>query len=353
LSKQLRPRFRGWVLPSACLVTVVLTVAGLSGGCTAAHTVAPRHTGDLRDGWITPVAWFTPVVRAEERVLSRWRRGVGPPVLQHDLSAIATPADEITVVSWNIANGAGDVAALIATLPADRPLVLLLQEAFRGGPEVPSDLDARTSFAARLGGLRADADALDVEALAAALDLNVYYVPSMRNGGATSDEDRGNAILSNQPLSDLMAVELPFERQRRVAVVATVTGVTTAGSPWAVRVASAHLDNLASAKYAWLGGEFARARQARALREAIAWDGPTVLGCDFNTWFGFTEPAYLETALAFPDARVTDRRPTFAGLLRLDHLFFRLDEGWSAEFGRGAERFGSDHFPLVGTVRLR
>ena len=45
----------------------------------------------------------------------------------------------------------------------------------------------------------------------------------MRNGRPPqTDEDRGNAILSTEPLADLTAIELPFEQQRRVAVAATL-----------------------------------------------------------------------------------------------------------------------------------
>lgn len=353
MSNSFRPRVHGWALPSACLLAAAVTIAAFTAGCTAAHTVRPRTAAELPAAGLTPVAWFSPSDAGEGLSLSRWRRAVGPPVLRHDVAAAATPAAELIVVSWNVANGAGRLPALLATLPRDRPLVILLQETFRAGHDVPARLEPGAAFAGRLGGARAYADALDVEALAAALDLNVYYVPSMRNGGPSSDEDRGNAILSTHPLSDLLAIELPFERQRRVAVAATVTGVTPDGAAWGIRVVSAHLDNLASMRHGWLGGEFGRARQARALREAVDWEGPIVLGGDFNTWFGFAEPAYIETAEAFPDAPVTDPRATFRGVLRLDHLFFRLDDGWSAAFGRADERFGSDHFPLVATVRIQ
>ena len=105
--------------------------------------------------------------------------------------------------------------------------------------------------------------------MAQRLGLNVYYVPSMRNGGPTSDEDRGNAILSSLPLTDLRAIELPFERQRRVAVSATIAGRTTSGTPWQVRLVSAHLDNMSTIRRAWIGAEYGRARQARELAAAL------------------------------------------------------------------------------------
>jgi endonuclease/exonuclease/phosphatase family metal-dependent hydrolase len=262
--------------------------------------------------------------------------------------------DKITVVSWNTALGAADVIAMVRALPHDTPLVMLLQEVYRGGPEVPRTLGRDATYAGHLAGACARPGAHEVEAVAAELGLSVYYVPSMRNGGpSASDEDRGNAILSNLSLSDLAAIELPFEHQRRVAISAIVAGITSAGVPWRIRVVSAHLDNIASPRYGWIGGEYGRARQARGLVALLRDDVPTVLGGDFNTWFGFSEPAYVETAAAFPQTRMPDRRATFRGLLRLDHVFLRLSPDWAAEFRRGDDRFGSDHYPLVGTLRFR
>ena len=75
-----------------------------------------------------------------------------------------------------------------------------------------------------------------------------------------------------------------------------------------------------------------------------------MLGADLNTWFGFRAGAYREAAQAFPETHVTDRRATFRGMLRLDHLFFRLDDGWRAAYRRADDRYGSDHYPLIGTI---
>ena len=60
----------------------------------------------------------------------------------------------------------------------------------------------------------------------ATLRLNLRYVPSMRNGAGPSD--RGNAILSELPLADARAFELPLVLQRRVPLVATLA---LAGGP--------------------------------------------------------------------------------------------------------------------------
>jgi endonuclease/exonuclease/phosphatase (EEP) superfamily protein YafD len=120
-----------------------------------------------------------------------------------------------------------------------------------------------------------------------------------------------------------------------------------------VRLVSAHLDNMSGPGRLWIaGGEFGRMRQARGLLAALSGDRAVVLGADMNTLFGFRDRAYVEALRAFPDTRVTDRRPTFGRLLRLDHLFFRLTDGWTASFRRAEDNYGSDHHPLIGTIRF-
>ena len=116
---------------------------------------------------------------------------------------------------------------------------------------------------------------------------------------------------------------------------------------------AAHLDNMVGARRLWIaGGEFGRTRQARGLVSALQGAGALVLGADLNSWFGFHDGAYRTAAAAFPETAVTDRRGTFHGMLRLDHLFFRLDEGWRAKFARADNTFGSDHYPLVGEIQF-
>ena len=322
-----------------------------SAACVAGGTLVRRNTAELA-GITGNVQWFGPPARNDEGLLSRWRLSVGPPVVHADeVGSTTSPVDDITIVSWNTAVGEGDVVRFVQTLQPG-PLVLLLQEVYRGGPEVPSELRVGSAFAGHLGGAVAGPNCREIEDVAARLGLNVYYVPSMRNGGERSDEDRGNAILSNLPLTNLRAVELPFERQRRVAIAATISGQTSSGAPWHARVVSAHLDNMSTVRRAWVGAEYGRARQARELAALLQDSEPTILAGDFNTWFGFSDQAYVETAHAFPQTTVLDRRATFRGLLRLDHVFFRLQPGWSAQFRRGESRYGSDHYPLIGSLHF-
>ncbi len=330
----------------------LLLVAGASQACVAGASLVARSTAELAANDANhAVAWFAPLVTSDNISLSRWRKSVGPPVVPSSARDSKEPHDRLTVVSWNTAVGDADIVGFVRSrADARQPLVMLLQEVYRSGSVVPSTLDRDFAFAGRLGGNSDERAGHEIEEVGRLLDLSVYYVPSMRNGGESSNEDRGNAILSNLPLSDLQAIELPFERQRRVAIAATVHGRTSSGRPWDIRVVSAHLDNMGSAKRAWIGSEYGRARQARGLTSLLQDDEPTILGGDFNTWFGFSDQAYVETAREFPDTRVVDRRPTFRGLLRLDHLFYRLPRGWRLEVRRGESRFGSDHCPLVGAL---
>jgi endonuclease/exonuclease/phosphatase family metal-dependent hydrolase len=331
----------------------LLVVIGVSPGCVAGTSLAARSTAELSSSSPSAgVAWFAPVVPRDEESLARWRTSVGPPVTPRSFDD-QRPHDTITVVSWNTAVGEADIVGFVRSLPeTNAPIVLLLQEVYREGTAIPSHLGAGSAHASRLGGSRRT-ELREIEDVGRALGLAVYYVPSMRNGGADSDEDRGNAILSNLPLGSLQAMELPFERQRRVAIAATIEGRTTAGQPWRVRLVSAHLDNLGGPRRAWIGAEYGRARQARGLVDLLDGKEPTVLAGDFNTWFGFVDQAYVETARAFPETQVNDRRPTFRGLLRLDHVFYRLAPGWRLDVHRAGSRFGSDHYPLVGSLQFR
>jgi endonuclease/exonuclease/phosphatase family metal-dependent hydrolase len=326
-----------------------------ASGLPSCRAFAPSPDGGV------PVKWVVP--ESDRRELDRWCAAVGPVLTTVPAEELtAAPSDELAVVSWNVHVGGGDLVGLVARARAGdftggrpvRHVVLLLQEAYREGSAVPSLSTLIDGFASAIRPSTGRRERTDVAAAARTLGLALYYAPSMRNGPpAATDEDRGNAILSTLPLADLTAIELPFERQRRVAVAATVRGRTTGGRPWQVVVASVHLDNLVGLRHAWIFGGLARQRQARGLLEALPREGAVVVGGDLNSWAGYRDPAFLELATAFPDSPTDDRRPTFAGILRLDHLFFRLEDGWTATARRLDDPFGSDHYPLIGSIRFR
>jgi endonuclease/exonuclease/phosphatase family metal-dependent hydrolase len=174
----------------------------------------------------------------------------------------------------------------------------------------------------------------------------------MRNGldADAPAEDRGNAILSTLPLLAPTALELPFVRQRRVAAFAMLGGLGDGAPLW---VASVHLDHLVGANRLWaFGAAGARSRQARAIAAVLEPQGPFVVGGDFNTWLGIDEPALREmTRISGQPAQSRDA--TYATGAVLDFLFFRTPGLPRVPYQRAADRYGSDHYPLVGWITLK
>lgn len=267
------------------------------------------------------------------------------------------------MVTWNVHVGGGDVRGLVdeihaGTLSGGTPpaaFVILLQETHRSGADAlrpGPDHDGQALHHTPPSGLRSD-----IVELAEGLRLHMAYAPAEANGRPDPDapaEDRGVAILSSHPLRDVRVLELPRERQRRVALLGTVAGMRPDGTPWELRVATAHLEN--RAPWSRLFDSFgpARGRQAEALVEALG-DGPVVLGADLNTW----APHFVESALSvmarhFPDSpRPAGATFSVLGVGRtLDHLLFRLGSGQGARVLVADHSYGSDHVPVVGMVSL-
>lgn len=294
--------------------------------------------------------------------LDRWCRAVGPPILVPQPSTLppgSPPAlEDLVVVTWNAHLAEGRLTELVrklrsGALTEGKPVghfVLLIQEAYRRGAGVPEfPPGARTAF----GIVPRDPYGPDVLAETVALGLSAWYVPSMRNGHAMR-EDRGNAIVSTEPLLDPRALELPLARQRRVVAGAAVNVRTQQGARQ-LDVWSTHLEPVSSPETLWLFHN-PRQGQVRAIlavlaMPAVAGSAPSagvVLGGDFNTIrSGDHESAYALAREWSVSLTAEDRRRTHL-MGRLDYLFFRLAEGWQARARRADERFGSDHYPVTG-----
>ena len=237
---------------------------------------------------------------------------------------------------------------------------MLVQEAYRQDDSVPVRAAARA--ARRAAGAMGSSlpSRVDIVDTARALALNLRYVPSMRN--ATNRSDRGNAILSDLPLADTVAFELPMVLQRRVPVVATLP---LAQGP--LHVASVHLDPRGPPGYAWLGVA-GRAAQTEYLLQQLAGD-LVVLGADLNLGRGRREPSWRMLHHEGFVAGVPPVTPgwghTFHAMPRLVLAYVlvrdragriaradveRLDED---PRDRGPSVFGSDHHPLLARVELR
>lgn len=327
---------------------------------TSRDAVESSSTNCAARGMQPPIAWHISD-ETDAGELSRWCRAVGSPVFVADPAAThaAAPSlDELVVVSWNAHLAEGELYKLVAKLRSGeltggRPVahfVLLVQELFRNGDQVPAfDIRDRSAFAIK----PSNPDAVDVDDHAATLGLSVLYVPSMRNGPELR-EDRGNAIISTEPLLDPFALELPLARQRRVALGAAIT-VQAADGLQRLQVVDAHLEPLSSPKTLWIFKN-PRAKQVQAILNLLAtprFTDPSVagivLGGDFNTVrSGAREPAYRLARAWAEGMRIEDHRDTHM-MGRLDYLFFKVGNGWSASTRRLDERFGSDHYPVIGT----
>lgn len=233
----------------------------------------------------------------------------------------------LAIVTWNLHDGRGDLPRFVDDLATGRitgaPVtnyVLLLQEAVvRLQPDPATDLNA----------------------LAAARGLTVFHVPVFDGGS----RPRGTAIVSSLLLGDAHAIDLPRERQHRVTATATVQL-----NGRRLFVASAHFENRLNLLDGGPFADGARRRQAEALVDALPGGVPGIVGGDFNTMLGPSEPALGVLRARFGDTPISSPRATFRGRLVLDHLFFDLPEGWRATRQVVTERYGSDHHPVIGLV---
>ena len=316
------------------------------------------------------VEWTHVSDTAEQRVLQLWCETIGPAVYNPlpasgDTGAVAI--DSIALISWNTHVGGADIERFVRDLRSGRftdgrpvpHFVLLLQEVFRAGAELPER--TRISVPGRIAedppgpGTRRD-----IVRTAAALGLSLLYVPSMRNGPPQSGvvhEDRGNAILSSVDLEDVRALELPFEVQRRVAAIAEIDTETISGDDFDLVLVSVHLDTRSRLRNLPASAGRGRRRQAAALIEETKNDEAIVAGGDFNTWApGFFEVALPFLRSAFEQTPAAPETHTFQARgirRRLDYLFFRLPENMTATYERIDLQYGSDHYPLIGWIRSR
>jgi endonuclease/exonuclease/phosphatase family metal-dependent hydrolase len=354
-------------IPVRGAFAVCLAAAALSG-CVHVPAMAVESSRALcRQSSSTSgdITWIRPTVTRDRMLLDRWCAAVGPPILEPAPPVSARPTRTLAVITWNAHVGGGNVNLLIDELksglltggdPVDS-FVLLLQETYRSDRGVPVRPPSGSRGPVAILSRPEEGERRSAVDIAHDNQLAVFYVPSMRNAGMVDPvpaaEDRGNAILSTLPLSDPLAIELPFERQRRVAIAATISGTTPKGTAWTLQLASVHLDtSLALTR----GGPLAaRRRQADALIQAIASRSvPTVLAGDFNTWLGTHEPAVADLRQAFTGTPLNSLGTTWTGPMHagfpLDHVFVRDVPG--VRVRRLQERYGSDHYPVLALVNL-
>lgn len=341
---------------ATCLVAMTMT-AGCAGSVRMA--IAPEPLAECRaadPASASPaLTWIRPTGSREQRALDARCAQVGRPIMPQ-LAAIPH-APRLLVATWNVHDGRGDVLGFVEALrrgtpaaPAPDAIVVLLQEVVRPLPP----LDRRAAAVhVRPTAVR------DIPSIVSTLGWHLAYLPARRNrlrpvGAAAAD--RGVAILSSLPLDDLEAIELPVERQRRVALSAVVSGTAGAGVPWRLRIVNVHLENRAGARRLFVRAAASRTRQTEALLHALTVSPtatsrlPLLVGGDFNFWLGPRETALRLLRDQVGSFSLEDVRPTMDNSWRLDYLFPRLPPSVRATQRRLDSTFGSDHYPVAAML---
>ncbi len=280
--------------------------------------------------------------------LDSWCRTVGPPII----TKFARPqADirKIQLVSWNVNVGGGDVKGLYDKIRSENPdsgIVILLQEAYRSGPAVPATYPPQIKVPKAI---RPTPRTPDIQQIASDMQMSLVYVPSMRNG-ADGLEDRGNAILSTEPLRDCGALEMPFGKQRRVAIACTVQ--LRGASKVEFRVVSLHMDTNDDRK-------LQAVELAKALAPQSAQPELLIAAGDTNSLQGRFDGSYRALNDALPELFCGNGHTAFWPFRldipfgwwrgRIDFMFSngsRQSHVQSGECKTLHERRGSDHIPL-------
>ena len=369
-------------------------------GCTIPYTMATAPDRICLKGSPeiqSALTWIAPTGAADRRALDAWCSAVGPVVID---SVPAAPfgawqdGDSLAVVIWNLEAGSATLleflerelhiqcnAASPATGDAFSHFVLLAQEALRRSPDVPA-APPQAIVPPRVEGNNRPTHRMDNVEAARRCRLALAYVPAVRNGHEEYDgerEDLGNAVLSTLPLTDFVAIEVPFETSRRVAVGATIYGPRDDS----LRVVSLHITTFPGTWRIFRTGNSSRVRQALGFVDALRTvevlrlgteatlaacyprcptDSPnqppppppparysisTVAGGDLNTWSA-DETALLHLREHFPDSP-RDDQPT-RGPFPTDHVLFRTGGlGGSAyqvvpdSYRRIEDSYHSDH----------
>jgi endonuclease/exonuclease/phosphatase family metal-dependent hydrolase len=389
------------VLQHAASWPVVLLFAGLAGtSCMPSYAImaeppAGRTCAELRTVPASAhVTWYFAAGPGDAKEHQRWCETLGPvevnQVPQGDFAPLSL-LDSLAIAVWNTDAGAGylqdflqkelglDCSGAAPHLgPGASHFVLLVQEALRRSNEIPDIPDKLWVTPPPVKEKERPGRRLGATEVARACGLAYIYAPASRNGWLAREgmrEDKGNAILSTLPLSDLIVAELPFEAARRVVPMATIHGPNADS----LRVASVHLITTPPAWRTLKTGNSARLRQSLGLVEALELiegersDCPddlqsevcrlhsaggfpisTVIGGDLNTW-STRETALRHLVEDFPDSPPLLQQPT-RGPFPTDHILFRSGPNGGRilthTYHPIDNAYYSDHNPIIAYFRF-
>ena len=135
------PLHKLMVSRSSAAVAALAVSLSLVTSCTGNHSMA-RHEVAATGPALPAISWLGPDLTADRSSLHSWRQSVGPPVVIAADPAGPAAADRLLVVNWNMHVGGGDFERLAhdvrSRAGAHVPVVFLIQEAYREGPEAVS-----------------------------------------------------------------------------------------------------------------------------------------------------------------------------------------------------------------------
>ena len=304
--------------------------------------------------------------------LLSWCQAVGSPVfVEPSEKEKKSSIDKLTLVSWNVHVGSGDLDQFINDLQKGnltdgepvKHFVMLLQEAYRQDSSVPVNIPHYANAGNNIHVTTPRGSRDDIITVARNHGLGLFYVPSMRNGrqeNTNVPEDRGNAILSTIPISHPMAVELPLERQRRTAIAGNIEDISKNKMSWKIQLINVHLENRTSGLMFFRGFSIARLHQITALLKILPEEKIAVMAGDFNTWFRETRESTIKHVENFFNQlgivsksdthKIPRKRYQLFPDRLVDYLFFRIPENWYTEKYYVNDYYGSDHYPLITKI---
>ncbi|WP_455369433.1 endonuclease/exonuclease/phosphatase family protein [[Eubacterium] cellulosolvens] len=320
------------------------------------------------------ILWKNQSSHKDHSKLLSWCQAVGSPVFSKPTETEKNLViDKLTLVSWNVHVGSGDLEQFINDLQKGyltdgkkvEHFVMLLQEAYRQDSSVPVNIPSNAKAGNNIHVKTPRGSRVDIITIARKHGLGLFYVPSMRNGrqeNTNVPEDRGNAILSTIPLSNLIAVELPLERQRRTTIAANIKVITKTNISWKIQLINVHLENRTSGLMFFRGFSIARLNQIIALLKILPEEKIAVMAGDFNTWFResrepiikYVENFFKKLEIIKGDIPKIPRKryPLFPDRL-VDYQFFRIPEKWKTEKYYVNDYYGSDHYPFITNIIFR
>ena len=245
--------------------------------------------------------------------------------------AASTEANTLRVMSYNVHHcsppsrpGVIDLAAIVRTIQAQRPDVVMLQE-----------IDVHTE--------RSGVSSHQARELAAQLQMHVYFGKAIDYGGGAY----GVALLARYPLQDTLVHRLPTEASTKgePRILATATIALPSGQK--VRLGCTHLDAQRSDQNRQL-------QAAEIVRLAAEESLPFILAGDFNAEIGSPVVQQLDARFKRTCQSCAPTIPVVTPTKAIDFITYAPQASFRVVSHQVVdETYASDHRPVVAELSLQ